>query len=44
MKKRITVKVEKKVHKKLKMLQYLTFKKTGTQYSLSDLIEMGMKL
>lgn len=40
---RITVKVEKRVHKYLKKLQYKKFQDTGVQVTLSDIIEEAIK-
>jgi len=40
---RITVKVEQRVHKYLKKLQYEKFKRTGIQVTLSDIIEEAIK-
>ncbi len=40
---RITVKVDHRVHKYLKKLQYKKFKDTGIQVTLSDIIEDAIK-
>jgi hypothetical protein len=41
--KRITVKVNAKVHAKLVTKQYKIFKKTGKRISFNDIIDKGVK-
>lgn len=40
---RVTIKIDEKVHRKLKKLQYQTFRDTGVAVSLSKVIEEALK-